>query len=349
MAPRVTVLMSVHNGEKYLGPSIESILHQTFTDFEFLIVDDGSTDRTSEILQAYSRTDSRIRLLHNPQNLGLTKSLNMGQKRVRGEFIARQDADDTSFARRLERQVAILEDSTHIALVGSRVAHIDTFGRVSPATKHTMTPILIAWRLLFRNEFYGHSSVMFRTSIFESLGGYNEAYLYAQDYELWSRMQVEAGLTKASDTLSAIRNHPSRISNRHRVQQKAFALQVVNHNLARIFSETCPDTIVSDVHHFFEYQFGLIRDPISLNHVLKTAYAQYVERRLLHESKALLIQRDMAEQYSHWAISAAYQRHHTLKMLIRSGKDWNNSAFSVGCLKSILTRFQMRLFKTIYP
>ena len=115
--PKVTVLMSVYNGERYLHESIESILNQTFKDFGFLIINDGSTDNTPKILKSYK--DQRIKIISNKNNLGLTKSLNKGIKLAKGEYIARQDVDDVSLSERLEKQVKFLNSYPSYAAVGT--------------------------------------------------------------------------------------------------------------------------------------------------------------------------------------------------------------------------------------
>ncbi len=134
--PRVSVLMSVYNGERFLRDSVESILGQTFTDFEFLILDDGSTDSTCEILEEYANKDARIVLVRNDRNLGLTRSLNKGLRLVRGEYLARQDADDISLPKRLEMQVKFLDAHPEVGVVGSALEIIDENGNTIPYGKH---------------------------------------------------------------------------------------------------------------------------------------------------------------------------------------------------------------------
>ena len=125
--PKVSVVMSVYNGERHLREAVDSILNQTFGDLEFIIVDDGSRDRTWEILQSYD--DSRIVLLRNEQNIGLTKSLNRGLAATRGEYVARMDADDVSLPQRLERQVGFLDQHPEIGLVGCAFLQINEGGQ----------------------------------------------------------------------------------------------------------------------------------------------------------------------------------------------------------------------------
>lgn len=126
ISPKVSVVMSVYNGEKYLPETIDSILNQTFKDFEFIIINDGSTDKTAKILTSYD--DPRIRIF-NQENMGLTKSLNRAISLAKGEYIARMDADDISYPERLKKQVDYLNKNPDIGLVGSKYIRIDKRGR----------------------------------------------------------------------------------------------------------------------------------------------------------------------------------------------------------------------------
>jgi glycosyltransferase involved in cell wall biosynthesis len=189
--PTVTVLMAVHDGERHLRESIESILGQTFRDFELLVVDDASTDGTAAVLAGYD--DPRIRTIRNPENLGLTRSLNRGLEQARGRLVARQDADDVSEPRRLERQVAFLEANPDVPLVASAYVRIDDSGAGVGPRPVPCDPRSIRRRLLLLNAF-AHSSVVFRREAVEALGGYREEFPFAQDYDLWSRLARTAPL-----------------------------------------------------------------------------------------------------------------------------------------------------------
>ena len=184
--PKVTVLMAVYNGESYLQEAINSILAQTFHDFEFLIINDGSTDRSRQLILSYD--DPRIRLIDNPRNLGLTRSLNHGLELAKGQFVARQDADDISEPKRLAEQVAFLETHTEVALLGTWYKKIDSQGTLIRNRRLPCDYTDIRWSLLFFCPFV-HSSVMLRKAVvLERVGFYNEALVYAQDYELWARV-----------------------------------------------------------------------------------------------------------------------------------------------------------------
>jgi glycosyltransferase involved in cell wall biosynthesis len=197
--PKVTVLMSVYNGERFLHESIESILGQTWSDFEFLIINDGCTDNSRDIILSFN--DPRIRLVDNLSNIGLTKSLNRGLQLAQAEYIARQDADDISFPGRLERQVQFLDEYPDVALLGTRARAIDENGkpRKTNLLRIPVSLLAIRWYLMFQNAFI-HSSVMFRRSIvWKKLGGYDESFVRAQDYELWSRTARSFKVENLSD------------------------------------------------------------------------------------------------------------------------------------------------------
>ena len=169
--PKVSVLMSVYNGSQYLRESVESILNQTFTNFEFIIINDCSTDKTGEILTVSANQDNRITLINNEENIGLTRSLNKGLKIAKGEYIARQDADDISLPERLERQVESLDKNPEAVLISCDLDLINAKGDRVGSFRRSCDSNLVAWYLLFYNHLAGHSHVMFRRKSVLNLGG----------------------------------------------------------------------------------------------------------------------------------------------------------------------------------
>lgn len=187
---RISVVMSVYNGEEYLDASVKSILSQTFSDFELIIIDDCSTDGSSEMLASLSESDPRIRLLRNESNLGLTKSLNAGIRSAKGEYVARMDADDICMPDRLELQLAFMSSDPSLDLIYADTLLIDK----------NANPICRSWRpntvkkvldCLEVHNFIPHPTVMFKKSTFDKVGGYDEQYLTGQDLNLWLRMREQ--------------------------------------------------------------------------------------------------------------------------------------------------------------
>ncbi len=209
--------MSVYNNEEYLEEAIESILNQTFTDFEFIIIDDGSTDGTWAILSSYA--DPRVRLVHNQGNIGLTRSLNKGLTLAQGVYIARMDADDISLPDRFERQIAFLSAYPGVGLLGVGWWNLKSNGEKQQMVSPPTADSVIRWFLLF-GTVLAHPGVMFRKDLINKVGQYNENIHFAQDYELWCRMAQVTRLANLPEPLLLLRQgDPSRISEKHLREQ----------------------------------------------------------------------------------------------------------------------------------
>lgn len=185
--PTVTILMSVYNGLPYVREAVESVLAQDYTDYEFLILDDASTDESVKCVQSYK--DPRIRLLRNARNIGQAESLNRGLREARGRFVARMDQDDVCIPHRLARQVASLESSHDLAVLGSWGYRIDPRGNRTGRCRGQIkdTGALVGQFLLMRCLLL-HPSVMFRRDAVLGAGGYNAEFAPSEDYELWTRL-----------------------------------------------------------------------------------------------------------------------------------------------------------------
>ena len=203
--PRVSVVMAVHDGESFLQEAIDSILHQHYRDLEFIIIDDGSNDRTAAILAGCA--DPRVRVLRNARNLGLAESLNRGLTEARGEFIARQDADDISEPDRLGAQVAYLDAHPDVALLGSAHVEIDAQGRVLAQIDANCHHVTILWAMLFYCPF-AHTAVMFRRQrVLDTVGAYDPSYRYSMDYEYWTRIAARFRVANLPEFLVRLRIH----------------------------------------------------------------------------------------------------------------------------------------------
>jgi len=232
MTPRVTVLMSVYNGERYLAEAIDSILAQTYGDFELIVIDDASTDRTGEILAAYG--DERMRVLRNDANRGLTVSLNIGLAAARGELIARQDADDRSHPRRLEEQVAFLDAHPEVAAVGTQAQVIDASGRRQRRldARRPVSPLAVQFSLMFIAPM-AHGAAMFRRSVvWDELHGYDESFRTSQDVELWSRIAERWQIANIDRVLLDFRVHPASVSSTTYSKENLMRLDAVLRRIA---------------------------------------------------------------------------------------------------------------------
>lgn len=223
--------MSVYNGQAYLREAIESILKQTFSDFEFLIVDDGSTDQSRRIVLSYE--DSRIRLLQNSENIGLTRSLNRGLEEARADLIARQDADDISYPQRLGRQVAYMEQHPDVVLLGTQARNINSTGRRICSLPNTKASDVcgIKWQLMMSSAF-AHTSVMFRKDIvLDAMGGYDPDYNGREDFELWSRVVREYSAANLTEKLVDLRCHSESVTSNYNSADILHMEEIIERNM----------------------------------------------------------------------------------------------------------------------
>jgi len=209
--PLISVIMSVFNEDRYLSGSIESILGQTFKDFEFIIVDDASTDASPGIIQSYAAKDSRIAVIKNSANQGLAMSLNNALRTIRGEFIARMDADDIAEKNRLECQLDFLNNNSKIDLVGSSMYLINTHNDIIACSEASADPVILKKMIYFKNICF-HPTWMFRSRILKDLKGYRNLPA-AQDYDFLMRLySFGYEISNITTPLLSYRVHEDKIS-----------------------------------------------------------------------------------------------------------------------------------------
>ena len=216
----VTVFMPVYNGSKYLQEAIESILNQSYQNFELLIINDGSTDNSEDIILSF--TDSRIRYVANKTNIGLIGTLNIGINSAKGEYIARMDQDDFSLCDRIEKQVEFLNTNKEIGLVGT------AFKFIGDENYHSyfLDNDNIKLALLFYNSL-SHPSVMFRKEIcIQHSMFFREEYIHAEDYKMWTDFIIKTKVANLPEVLINYRKHETQISQVYKMQQKNMAAQI---------------------------------------------------------------------------------------------------------------------------
>ena len=233
--PVVTVLMSAFNDAAFLPEAVDSILRQTFGNFEFLVIDDGSTDGSARLVAAVR--DPRMRVVRNEEHLGLTRSLKVGVELARGQYIARMDADDVALPERLEKQVALLMKRSEIGVLGSACYIIDQIGREVGLLQMPEDDLQIRWTSLLANPF-AHPTIMFRRDVLISRNlNYDEAFPTTQDYDLWMRMLRYTCGANLGEPLMRYRTHGDRVTSKFR------EVQLRNHDIValRTIKEQLPD------------------------------------------------------------------------------------------------------------
>lgn len=207
----VSILMPVYNGKAHLEDAINSILKQTYRNFELIAIDDASSDGSLSILERYAKKDSRFKVVINNKNIGLTRSLIKAIDMAQGQYLARQDADDISLPQRLEKQVDFLENNTSCSAVGTSAKVIDEHGNILKKAWVPKSWASIQQILKFGNCFL-HGSMMIRKEDYIKAGGYRAAFSVGQDYDLWLRISGIGKLRNLKESLYSWRKTTSSIS-----------------------------------------------------------------------------------------------------------------------------------------
>jgi glycosyltransferase involved in cell wall biosynthesis len=260
--PSVTVLMAVFNGTNWLSAAIESVIHQTFKDFEFIIVDDGSTDDSSEIMERYQKKDSRIIIIRKP-NTGLADSLNQGIHKARGMWIARLDADDICETTRLEKQIELTLTNSKIVFVGTGLTIINEDGEKLATYQYPKMHVSLLKGLIYYNKFPAHSSAFYKTEAVRELGGYRSRIKRAEDLDLWLRLSEKGEFSSLTIPLIQLRHHSKQISNDESGQRQLF------------------DSRMAIVSYWIRYLGGT--DPIDTKEIVFNSFVSWLKCRLVRD------------------------------------------------------------------
>jgi glycosyltransferase involved in cell wall biosynthesis len=241
MSTAVSVVMPVYNGQRFLEQALDSIVAQTYRDFDFHVVDDGSTDDTPRILRRYAARDPRIILHTLERNQGFAAALNVGCRAARGDLIARMDADDVSLPNRLERQITFLRRHSDVGVLGTCVQVIDEDGRLGAVWPCPAQPGLTAWTLMF-TCIVVHPSVMLRRSLLERSGFYPLGYTPVEDYALWMRMAKMTRITNLPDVLVRYREVGSSLSRAANERVESESVRVVRETIGNVNADMSGST-----------------------------------------------------------------------------------------------------------
>ena len=244
--PKISVIMSVYNGEKHLSECIDSILTQTFTNFEFIIVDDASTDNTPQILKKYMQQDARIRILTNAENKERSYSRNCAIEATQSDLIAVMDADDWAYPDRLEKQYAFMQAHPEVTVCGGRVEEYETGKKWATILDNETIHIALIFDVVF-----SHPTVIYKKSAVQKVGGYRIDMSPAEDYDLWQRLAERKNVKFAniSDVLIRYRIHCGVDRSSYREKQKN-AANIVQKNILHFIMDEVTDKEIS-MHNAF--------------------------------------------------------------------------------------------------
>lgn len=271
------MLTTVYNGARYLAEAIDSILADGFDDFEYVIVDDGSTDETPRILERAAARDPRIRVLRLETNRGIPAATNCGLAVARGEYIARLDADDISLPGRLAREAAALDADPGMAMVSMNYETIDADGLAIGRSHRDHPPSVVEYLLNFSNSIGGHSQVMFRRSAVEAVHGYDETCAASLDYDLWTRIVQQGRIVVLPEIGMRYRVHDQNVTARARATQIEVGKRVVQRTLSAFLGRTLSEHEVLALAHAWRPVLPAV-DAKLANDILHEAFRIFCKR-----------------------------------------------------------------------
>jgi hypothetical protein len=292
--PLVSVVMPVYNVAPYVEEAVSSILDQTFRDFELIVIDDGSTDGTGDIIDCLAGDDSRIRLVRQ-DNQGLVATLNRGCALASGKYIARMDGDDASFPTRFEKQVCFLEANPKVGICGTQAATM-----LSDGTRHGLylRPVSdgpMKWYLMFGSCF-AHVSVLIRSALLRSLGGYRDI-LAAEDYDLWARASEIASFANISEVLVRFRVRPEGQSLGLKDFQEAGALAIIKRQVERLLGRCVSAKMVHGLRHGIPAdRQNRHADSLALARLLLLLYRAFTRTHILSRDEDAEIRKHLARR-----------------------------------------------------
>ena len=309
--PKVSVLMPVYNGEKYLRQSIDSILGQTFTDFEFLIINDGSTDASVALIESYN--DPRIRLMHNETNLKLIRTLNEGIKLARGQYIARMDCDDISAPDRLSKQVAFMEAYPEIGVLGTNICVMDSDGKPNFKVSFPEKHHVLCWNLSFYCPVC-HPSVLVRKGALVTAGGYDQEMLHVEDYELWYRLSKKTKLANMPDVLLYLRKHQSSVCSANALLHSENALKVNQLIISDVLGEDADAYLIQCIRN---RKFRSWTDQFDSVQLIEKLRKRFIDNNELSPEEIELVNIDAAERISLIAVLRIFDPR-SLRLIVRA-------------------------------
>ncbi|MCC6168930.1 MAG: glycosyltransferase [Caldilineaceae bacterium] len=294
--PRVSVVMGAYNSAPYLEATVESILRQTYADFEFIIIDDASTDDTWSILEKLAAQDARIGLHRNPVNLGISHTRNLGTDLARGEFIAVMDHDDISAARRLEKEVTYLDAHPDVGVIGGAVRRLVGDNAAPLRNIHyPVTPQLSTWILCFESPL-SHPASMIRRALLIEVGGYRPEFVTANDYDLWQRLSRVTHLASLPDIVLDYRWHGENTLLRRVEDGRRETVSIAQRAMEYVYGQQVPLEIVRQL---LRYHSSPPQDMRVLSRTVYALAMRFREQERLTQAEWASIRGDAARRILH--------------------------------------------------
>jgi glycosyltransferase involved in cell wall biosynthesis len=265
--PLISVIMPAYNAAAYLTQAINSILSQTYSNFELIILNDGSTDQTEELIQSFS--DTRIKYINNQRNLGIVATLNKGFTAAQGEYVARMDADDICFPVRLEHQINFLESHPSIGVLGSAIQLIDQRGRNLHKGFFPNDDALIRWAMMFTNPI-AHPTVMIRRKLFLLCNGYRD--VPAEDHDLWERMGNITSFANLPEVLLCLRRFSGTKTEKNKHSVLESSAKISYRMIVKILGTDFPENLVQKL---WGKEFETSQDAIDLTSLVTRLLFKY--------------------------------------------------------------------------
>jgi glycosyltransferase involved in cell wall biosynthesis len=295
--PRVSVITCVYNGERFLAQAIESILAQTCADFEYILVDDASTDGSPAIIARYAGQDGRLIALRNPVNLNPSGALNRALQTARGDYLAILDQDDLAHPERLACQAAFLDTHPEVGVVGTQVHRIDQDGKRIDTSSFPTDSGLTRWLILFQTPVL-HSAAMMRRQLLIQGNGYSLPHWRLPDYELFTRLIRVTQVTNLPEDLVAYRKNPWQVSSVHGKPQHAQAVLLIYAMLVERFDMRVG---LADINRFYNaLRAKKMADEAALLRaadLLGTIHGHFMQVEALNNVSRNLVRQDCARRW----------------------------------------------------
>lgn len=310
--PSVSVLLAVYNDERFLAEAIESILTQTYTDFELIVIDDGSVDGTAEIIREYAGRDERIRFFQLAENRGQSAALNRGLAEARGDYVAKMDSDDISLPRRLEIQVDFLQSNPEIGVVGAQRKQVDVNLNPLRDIDFPLRHAHIVTNLFFGGWSIGGGEALCRRELMRELGGFNSRVILG-DWELYCRLVERARFANVPERLYWARRHQYNVTVTRHTRLNQEWQDIRARWLKRLWGET-PDASLDRLDRFYAGEKFSWAERRKLRRDLEQLIDRFIATNCLEEDDRLLLKPDFARRLEHtmpraWQMFLHWRRH----------------------------------------